>query len=176
MAFMDPQAVIPLLSLLPGDQVADFGGGSGAYTLGLARAVGAAGRVYIIDIQNELLERAANQAIAAGFENVEVVWGDLERPAGSKLKDESMNAVLLANTLFQTDARYQVALEAKRVLRPDGRVLVVEWTDSFKGLGPAAMTVVKSEDIKTMFAEAGMTLSREAELGDHHHTYLFTKA
>jgi len=121
MAFSDPQKNIQQFGIGEDWQVADFGIGSGVYTLLAARKVGPDGRVYAIDIQKNLLERIKKEAEEEGLLNVEIIWGDVEKTNGSKLKDGSMNAVIATNILFQAEDKRRVVQEIGRVLKTRGK-------------------------------------------------------
>ena len=58
--FSDPKKNLKQFCLEEGMRVADFGSGSGYYTLAAAEAVGDTGRVYAIEIQQELLKKVKN--------------------------------------------------------------------------------------------------------------------
>jgi ubiquinone/menaquinone biosynthesis C-methylase UbiE len=173
--FSDPQAVMPYFGLVDGTTVADFGAGSGHYALAMGERVGDRGRVYAIDIQKELLARLAAEAKRVGVRNLEVVWGNVEKVGGTKLADGLVDFVLVANLLFQTDAKYTLALEARRLLRAGGRLAVVEWSDSFNNLGPRPEAVAGPEAVKKIFAEAGFVFLNDFPAGEHHYGLLFQK-
>ena len=176
MAFSDPRKNVGELELREGVRVADFGAGSGHYVNVLAKVVGESGRVYAIDIQKDLLRRIKNLSSNEHAGNIEVIWGDIEESGGSKLAEESMDAVVISNLLFQVEHRRAVVDEAKRVLKRGGKVLLVDWADSFGGLGPRSGDVVKSESARALFGEAGFSLERElADAGEHHYGFIFKK-
>ena len=171
--FSDPQKNIEQFELLPGMHVADLGSGSGFYTLSASRAVGDKGRVYSVDIQKDLLAKIKNSAAKEHVFNIEVVWGDLEKIGGTRLKDFSMDAAIASNILFQIRDKKAFATEIKRILKPKGKVLVVDWEDSFGGLGPEQSAVVTKDAAQKLFAELGFVLAREIFAGDHHYGLIF---
>ncbi len=175
MAFVDPEKNISLFGIKGGEHVADFGSGSGAYALALAGRVGPRGRVYAVDIQKELLTKVKNEAARRGLENLEVVWGDVEKARGSKLADSSLDGVLLSNILYQVSDKETLVDETKRVLKSDGKAFVVEWADSFGGLGPKPIDIVKKEDVKKLFSKAGFAFEREIDAGSYHYGLIFSK-
>jgi ubiquinone/menaquinone biosynthesis C-methylase UbiE len=172
--FSEPKKNVAYFHLTPGLKVADFGAGSGAYTLAMAPLLGSGGAVYAVDVQKELLHKLSVEAKRAKLHNVHVVWGNVEKLNGSTLAAASVDVVVAANVLFQTVGRYTLALEAKRVLRPGGRVAVVEWADSFNNLGPEASAVVPVEEAKKIFAEAGFKFANDFPAGAHHYGLMFT--
>ena len=123
--FAHPARNVSALGVEPGMKVADFGSGSGAYVLAIAEALAGSGQVYAIDIQKDLLRRTKNEAEKKGYKNVEILWADLEAPLGSKIADDALELVLVSNLLFQIEDKRQVLHEAKRILRPNGRLAVM---------------------------------------------------
>ncbi len=169
MPFSDPEKNIRYLKLEEGMRVADFGTGSGAYVAALAERVGNTGKVYAIDIQQELLRTLERNLREQEVKNVEFVWSDLDEPSGSKLQAGSQGAVVIANLLFQSENKLGLFREAWRVLKPSGVLLVVDWSDSFSNLGPVPEAVVTLTQAKSLLSEAGFTPEREFEAGDHHY-------
>jgi len=68
-----------------------------------------------------------------------------------------------------------VAHEAARVLRPGGRALVIDWQDSFGGLGPHTKDIVTAAQAKDFFAQAGFAYDGTAPAGAYHWGLLFRK-
>jgi len=175
--FTNPQKNIESFEILPGFQVADLGAGSGSYTIAAAKLVGEDGRVYAVDIQKELLSGIKNEAERRHLFNVEVIWGDVEKPGGTLLADSSIDIVIASNILFQTENKNSFLNEIKRILKPErGKVCVIDWIDSFGGLGPEPQAVVGSESCKEMFLGGGFVLYRTlADVGAHHYGIIFRK-
>ena len=173
--FSDPVKNVEQCGIQAGMEIADFGSGSGHYSLAAAKALISTGRIYAIDIQQELLTKLKNTATREGIYNVEVIWGDIEKINGTKLKDNTIDLVFLSNILFQIDDKEGVIKEAKRVLRAGGRALVIDWTDSFGGLGPKLDMVFRKEKAVEMFEKNGFHLDREILAGAHHYGLIYKK-
>jgi len=172
MAFSDPQHNIEQLGLSEGMKVADFGAGSGHYTLAAARVVGSEGRVYAVDVQQDLLTRIQSEAQSIDLQNVEIIWADLERDGSTRLADQSIDVVFLSNTLFQAENKESLFKEARRVLRPKGRLLVIDWTDSFGGLGPPGGHIVTESVAKALAEKVGLKVENSIMAGDHHYGFV----
>ncbi len=155
--------------------MADFGTGGGAMAIAAARHVGHSGKVYAIDIQKGLLEKLARHATDLHLSNLEVVWGNIDHSHGSKLAPASVDAVIIANVLFQSEHVGHLVAEAKRILKPHGKALVIDWTDSFGNMGPAHGHVVKESEAKLFFADGGFVFEKNEPAGDHHYSLLFHK-
>ncbi len=150
-------------------KVADFGSGSGAYALLIAPLVGEAGRVYAIDVQRDLLRRLHNEAMRRGLRNVSIVWADLGAEESSKLPARSLDLVLMSNILFQLDDKRDALREAWRILKPTGQLIILDWSDSFGGMGPVKQHVVTKAGALELARETGFELVREFEAGAHHY-------
>jgi len=175
MAFIEPAKVIAYFELRPDTQVADFGAGTGAYALAMSRAILPNGKVYAVDVQKELLITLRNSIQSEHIENIELLWGDIETLGGSKLGDQMMDFVLISNVLFQTKAGYQLAIEAKRVLKPGGCLAVIDWTDSFGNMGPTSDMIVPATEAKKIFESAGFQFEKDFPAGDRHYGLIFKK-
>lgn len=171
--FSDPEKNIEQFGVDPGMTVADFGSGAGFYTMALVNAVGDSGKVIALDVQKELLEKLKNQTDSLGITNVEVLWADLDEPKGSRLANKTMDKVVVANTLFQIEDKDNFVEEVKRVLKSSGRLLLVDWMDSYGGLGPKPENVIKKDVAQVLFEENGFKLEREISAGAHHYGLVF---
>src|SRR3990167_10376119 len=167
--FAHPRRNIGALGLQNGMRVADFGAGSGAYTLAIAERLEGSGRVYAIDVQRDLLRRIANEAARRGYANVEVIWADLETPRSSKMADGSIDLVLISNLLFQVPDKELVLCEARRIVKPTGSVAIIDWSESFGGMGPIKEDVVPKEAAVALAQKNGLALNREFSAGAHHY-------
>ena len=110
-----------LAQIVPGETVLDLGSGGGIDVLLSARRVGPTGRVYGLDMTDEMLELArANQA-KAGVTNVEFLKGDIEH---IPLPDNSVDLIISNCVINLSPDKDLVLAEVFRVLKPGGRLAV----------------------------------------------------
>ena len=173
--FAHPGKNVATWGISPGMSVADFGAGSGHYSLEIAARLKNEGHLYAVDIQQELLKRLKSEALRRGFTNVEVIWGDLEIARGSKITDGHIDLVLISNLLFQLESKDPVFKEAMRILRPKGRLVVIDWSESFGGLGPHKKDVVQKSEARRAAEAAGFEFIEEFAAGAHHYGLVFEK-
>jgi ubiquinone/menaquinone biosynthesis C-methylase UbiE len=174
MNFSDPRSNVLQMGLREGMKVADIGAGSGQFSLAAAAAVGVDGRVYAVDIQEDVLKHLKDSAHRAGRRNVDTIWGNIEKTAGTKLRDQSVDAVILSNTLFQLEHKEEAVREIKRILKPGGRLLVVDWAGSYGGMGPSPEHVVSEHDAEELFITGGFYKAKDFRSGPHHYAIVFT--
>lgn len=173
MSFIQPDQTIKHLGLSAGKSVADIGAGTGHFTFIMSSLVGTEGNIYAVDIQKNLLEKIQKEAEEKNIRNIHTLWGDAENIGGTKLKAGAVDAVLISNVLFQTESKSGLVAEIKRILKKNGKVMVVDWSESFGGLGPDSLHVVPEHTAKSLFENNGFTLEKAFEAGAHHYGLVF---
>ncbi|TSC71196.1 MAG: ubiquinone/menaquinone biosynthesis methyltransferase [Parcubacteria group bacterium Gr01-1014_49] len=173
-SFSVPHENVLQLGLREGMKVGDFGAGTGHYAQAAAAIVGHSGRVYAIDVQEEILKHLKLNAHPHHKGAIETIWGDVEKPGGTHLRDASLDAVILANTFFQTENRFGLLSEMKRVLKPGGKLMVVDWAGSYGGMGPVPEKVVTEHDAEAFFINGGFHKVKSFRAGPHHYGLIFT--
>ena len=116
--------MIALLGIGPGDRVADLGAGGGYFTFRLAEAVGESGRVYAVDVDDDMVDYLTQQARERGAANVAVVRGEFEDP---KLPDGEIDLLFTCNTYHHIADRSAYFRRVLVDLAPSGRVAIVEF-------------------------------------------------
>jgi len=173
--FVTPEALVSHFHIREGESVADFGAGKGNFALLLAKVVGVSGKVYACEIQKNLVETIANTVRVSGVNNVEAIWCDIEAHQGTKLESDSLDVAILVNTLFQMEQKGEAIDEIKRTLRSGGRLFIVDWSDSFGGLGPQGDQVITEVSARDLVEEHGLPFERSYDAGDHHYGLAFRK-
>ena len=174
MNFSEPRSNVLQMGLRDGMKIADLGAGNGHYTLAAAAAVGSSGRVYAIDVQEEVLKHLKDSAHRAGRRNIETIWGNFEKAGGTKLRDQSVDGVILSNTLFQLERKEDAVKEIKRILKSEGKLLVVDWAGAYGGMGPAPQYVVSEHQAEEIFITGGFYKVKDFRAGPHHYAIVFT--
>ncbi len=119
-----PDDAIRALRLKGGERVADIGAGTGYFAWRLARAVGPSGRVYAVDIQQEMLDLMAGRLRARGVTNVVGTLGTAQDP---KLPDGTLDLVLMVDVYHEFEFPYEMMEATVRSLKPGGRVAFIEY-------------------------------------------------
>lgn len=151
---------------------AEFGCGAADFALALAKKL-TTGKVYALDIQEEKLSALKGKAAVQGVSNISTVHCDLEAPRGSGLQDSTLDLVLIPNVLFQAENKYAMIEEGKRILKPGGSLLIIDWLE--KGLFGPREGMVTPDELKKIAELLGLSLQKEFAAGDYHFALVFTK-
>jgi ubiquinone/menaquinone biosynthesis C-methylase UbiE len=176
------QALINVDNLLKkariGDKmrVADLGcGSSGHFLWGCAHAVGRNGKVYAVDVQKKIIESVGKQAKTNNLPQVEAVWSNLEVYNATKIETASLDAAFLVNTLYQSEQRGEILREAIRLLKPEGKLIVVDWKHEAAPFGPSPQERVNQDQLVIACERLGMRQDEEGEAGKYHFSLTFSK-
>lgn len=171
---VNPEKILDEIGLKSGQVLADFGAGSGFYSIPAAKRVGPSGKIYAIDILEPVLEIIGSHAKLFNLSNIALIRADLEKADGSTLPAESCDAVLVANILFQFEKKPPLFSEAERILKPGGRLVLIEWLPEklpvATGLFP-----IDPDGAKKLAKEAGFTYEREFAVDPTHYGLIFSK-
>jgi len=105
------------------------------------------------------------------LQNIEFVKSDIEKLI-PRLPENALDLVLMTNLLFQVGDIGAVFGEAKRVLKPGGKVMVIDWKESAR-VGPAEK--LPPEKVREVAGRAGFELIGEFDAGNFHYGLIFEK-
>jgi len=171
----DSKKIVSNFGLQEGQTVADLGVGYGHYIYDVAREVGQSGKVFAVDVQKQMIERLRKEVDEKGVKNVEVIWGDIEVVGGTKLKKDAVDVVIVSNVLFQVDSKPGFVHECSRILKVGGRLILIDWHESFGGLGPQTNAVVSEDTARRVFETGPFEYVRNIDAGEHHYGIIFKR-
>ncbi len=118
------QLLLDALKFKPGEVVADIGVGTGYHTRRIAPKILPGGKVYAVDIQQEMLDLLTNHVARLGLTNVVPVLGTITDP---KLPAGAMDTILLVDVYHEFDHPFEMTEAMCRALKPGGRIVFVEF-------------------------------------------------
>lgn len=124
---------VRIAGVKPGDRVLDVAGGTADLSMAFAKRVGPTGQVWLTDINNAMLTHGRDRTIDHGM-TLPVAQCDAEK---LPFPDNHFNLVTVAFGLRNMTHKDEALAEMRRVLKPGGRLLVLEFSKVYKPLAPA---------------------------------------
>ncbi len=153
-----------------GETWLDVGAGDGHLSLAAARVGGPDTRVIALDRDGEWLAGALSEAVDQGLDNLGAVVADATRSI--PLPEGSVDTALLANVFhgFVANGELERVMEKlQRVLKPDGRILVIEFKKAETPVGPPLSIRLRPADVAAALEPWGFSLVRSDMVGIYHH-------
>ncbi len=129
--------VFAAMEIGDGSHAADVGAGEGYFTVRLAEHVGSGGRVYAVDIDDDVLARLRRRVESEGLVNVEVIEGSADDP---HLPPASLDAVLVVNAYHEMESYDAMLAGIYRALEPGGRLVILDFAPSDESTSRSTQT------------------------------------
>jgi arsenite methyltransferase len=144
---------LAIASLKPGQVVLDLGSGAGFDCFLAARAVGVTGKIIGVDMTDEMLSKARENALKNGFENVEFRLGEIE---ALPVADDSIDVIISNCVINLSPEKQRVFHEAFRALKRNGRLAIADMV----------ATAPLPDDVKTDWAAYTGCMAGASQIGD----------
>ena len=171
--FSDPLKNLKQFGISDHMIVADLGAGSGFYSI-LASHMVPAGKVYAVEVVPDFIKTIQNKIKEQHIKNIDCILGDVEKIGGTKIKDGIVDRVIASNILFQAEDKSKFLDEMKRILKPGGRVLLIDWAPEGEIMGGGFPSLAK-EKARSMFEQKGFTYEQDVDAGEHHYGMIYRK-
>lgn len=148
---LPPEEILRLLEVDLRTTMADIGCGPGYFTIPLARMTEE--EVYALDVSPEMLDALSERASEAGLDNIKGVLSNAER---IELPDNSVDGLLCSLMLHEVDDLPRTMQEFQRILRPGGKMLLIEWEKQPMDMGPPVEIRISSDELLEHVQALGM--------------------
>lgn len=160
--WLPPKEVLRLLDIHADWIIADIGAGTGYFTLPMARL---AATVFAVDVEPGMLARIEAKLIEAERNNVVCLQGEA---SSTGLTDSSCDCILMANVWHEFDDHTAVLAEATRILKPNGRLAVLDWRADFEAPpGPPQAHRIPNEVAQFAISDGGFRVHSVRHVGTY---------
>jgi precorrin-6B methylase 2 len=161
------------LKLQPGMHVADIGAGSGVISVMIAKRIGD-GKVFAVDIQQEMLDALEEKCRLFNVTNVEPVLGTTQSP---RLAASSVDLAIMVDVYHEFDFPYEMLKEISASLKPGGRVAFVEYRKEDPTVPIKAVHKMSEKQVRkeAELPEFGLTWTETVGTLPRQHVVIFTK-
>jgi ubiquinone/menaquinone biosynthesis C-methylase UbiE len=164
----NPDQILGLVEIKPNFIAADLGCGSGFFTIPLAKKVA---KVYAIDVQKEMLEILEQKMRKQKIKNIELV---LSNENEIPLENGSVELLITVNTLHEFSDKGKMIKEMQRVLKPKGKIVIVDFKKEETGFGPPVAIRVSRVQAVSLFEVQGFKTVKTVGL-PFHYALVFSK-
>lgn len=153
-ALIPPTETLEKLGLKEGNVFVDIGAGTGYFSLPAAEITGPTGQVTATDLSPEMLEALQVNAREAGI-SVKTL---LTPPDSVPLPDDYADMTFMALVFHEIDDRHSYLCELRRITKPAGKLVIIDWAKVDSPMGPPADHRVDFEEAKKIISTAGFDL------------------
>ncbi|SEH77379.1 Methyltransferase domain-containing protein [Halobacillus karajensis] len=139
-----------MLELKERDVVADLGAGNGYFTIPMAEHTKES--VFALDIEPTMIEMLKNRATEAQVNNIEYLVSDLEH---IPIASQTIDKVMVSLVIHEVPSIENALIEIRRILKPGGLVLFIEWEAIEADDGPPIHEKIPSEELSEALQTQG---------------------
>ncbi len=167
--WQDVEKLFRAVHPLPSEVWLDFGCGPGYFTIPLAQKVKS---VIAVDVSEEMLSVCRKRVGEHDLQNVSFFQSNGSHfPFG----DKTIDRALLANIFHELDHPAQLLSEIQRVLKPDGKIFLLDWKPVETPTGPPLDHRISEQDVTTSVKKAGYQLEKSWDVFPYHYLLSFIK-
>lgn len=157
-----PRETLEKIGLSYGDVFVDVGAGAGYFSLPAAEITGTAGHVIATDISPEMLDALIKNAREASL-SVETLLAPSDH---IPLPDNTADMTFMAFVFHELDDRGPFLSEMKRVTKPTGTIVIIDWEKVDSPMGPPIEHRISLDEALAIFSRAGLKIKKQGLLND----------
>jgi ubiquinone/menaquinone biosynthesis C-methylase UbiE len=161
---LNPEDILDSAELRKDSVIVDVGSGTGFFAIPASKRV-PKGIVYAVDIQSEMHDILSRKISDAGLGNIETV---LSTETLIPLDSESVDIAYIGNTLHELEGDSTLR-EIFRILRPDGRLIALDWKKEESPMGPPLSERLSLDEAKIKIENAGFIVTASGEHGPYNY-------
>jgi len=169
--WQNPEAILIRAGVKTGLTFVDMGCGDGFFAVPAAKLVGNSGRVYGLDVDSDAIGRLKEKARKETLRNLELKVGVAEETV---FCDSCADIVFFGIVLHDFSDPNKVLSNAKRMLKPSGRLIDLDWKKEPMRLGPPLQIRFSKEKASNLIETAGFKIDCIADEGLYHYVIVAT--
>lgn len=162
---------IEKMQLTPRSIVADIGAGTGYYTFAIAEKV-PQGKVFAVEIQDEMIKYLKEKNISTGIKNVEVIKGTDKSP---NLSENSVDLAIMVDVYHELEFPHEMLQSIKKSLKKDGKILLLEFRAEDDAIAIKPHHKMTIQQVNKEMSANGFKLIYDGEFLPIQHFLLYNK-
>ncbi|MBE9503628.1 MAG: class I SAM-dependent methyltransferase [Proteobacteria bacterium] len=168
-AFYDLPQLLKYFSFSRGMVIADVGCGTGYFTFPLATITGNTGKVFALDISEEMLETVKDKVKRWNTDNVIPL---LSQESAFPIEDNAVDFIMLSHLVHELESPLTFFSEVERVLKKGGSIGIVDWDSVDSPVGPPLKERISRDEMKGLLEKSGYAIDKDKQLGKYHYAIL----
>jgi ubiquinone/menaquinone biosynthesis C-methylase UbiE len=160
----NPERLLRKIGLGPGMVFMDIGCGYGFFTIPAAQILDKQGKVYAVDVNSSAVEKLKRKASEEELENIITAVGEAEKTI---FCEKCADIVFFSIVLHDFKNPPKVLQNAKRMIKPNGILINLDWKKKPTGFGPPTRIRFSAEEAQTMIKRAGFTIESNKDVGSN---------
>lgn len=157
---LDMYRLLSLIPILPHHVIADIGCGPGFFTVPLAKYLWD-GKLYAVDIKQEMLDAAKEAVDSERLSNVEFVKSTERR---LPLQKDILDGTVVAFVIQEAAGRESLLKEIRRCMRTPGWAVILEWHKRKSKEGPPLQQRIEDTDMTNLLEKTGFRVASRRDL------------
>lgn len=173
---INPKKILQYCGIRPGMNLADLGcGPNGYFAIPMAKMIGSGSKVYAIDIIKTSLESLKSKADLIGLSNIITIWSNLEKVGAANVPRGTIDMCFIVNTLYQSDQHREILIETASLLKPSGKIVIIDWDKNIGSGGPLKHQRASKEELKKLASELSLKPIKEFMASKYHFGLILDK-
>lgn len=168
-SFYDLPGLLRYFSISSGMIIADVGCGTGYCAFPMAALAGRGGKVFALDISDEMLKTVKDKVKRWNIENIVPL---LSQENTLPLEDNSIDFIMLSHITHELESPMAFFSEMGRVLKKGGAIGVVDWGLAESPSGPPLEERISRDDMKNLLVTSGYAVIKDKPIGRYHYAIL----
>jgi ubiquinone/menaquinone biosynthesis C-methylase UbiE len=164
--WQNPESILKEIGLKKGYIFIDLGCGGGFFSIPAAIMVGGDGRVYALDADPKAIDVTREKAVAKGLRNLEYRVGRAEEEI---LCNDCADVIFFGNVLHDFEDPLKVLMNSKKMLKPAGRLIDLDWKTKPMEIGPPQEIRFSEQKASELISTAGFRIDNIRESGLYHY-------
>lgn len=169
---LPPKETLIKFGLTPSDIFADIGCGIGYFSIPAAEILANSGKVFALDISEEMLAEVKKASISKDLSNIELVTSE---EYDLKLSDSSISYAFSCNVLHEIKDLPRFIKELVRIMQEQGKLVIIEWNDLIADWGPPAGHRITSACLIEMLEASGLHVDAPVDIAGYFYGLLCRK-
>ncbi|CUS77514.1 Methyltransferase domain-containing protein [Candidatus Kryptonium thompsonii] len=167
---LPPEEILKSCGLEEGMTMVDVGCGNGYFTIPASKIVGDKGKIYAIDIQEEMINQLKLNDLP---ENVIPILAKSEHKF--PLEDKISDFTFLAFVTHENENIEMFLDEIKRITKDNGRIVILEWKKQHEEMGPPYEERISQDELISLLKKVGLSIIEYADVNQSHYKIVCVK-